>query len=495
MSAGRSVAAGLLAIAAGCQPPTPAPLPAPIVIAPEAAPSAAPPLPSPDPREDPILDGATLFTGDLARRELRRAILDAAGPLFWSLAHAEDNAVDIPAQSADEPLDDEVVVAEEHPQHLRVVVAGRGVEIAGYVAREHFREVTATRTPLWRSDGEPNARGTGISLPPGTRLELRPTWVDLRRATLKLPWLEASGAVDPKALGRVFRLEAPRPPPMQGPIPEHEVDCLVTAPVTLADGPGGAEIARLTEPGVEGCRLIGEEGEWRRVRIERDGFVLDGFAPAASVSLEPSKIGRGFGFESIGRWHATHTTYRYLWPGDALLPQHGADEIGQVGRVTTRAFKVGDHGLDETTGHRVVHFPIPLWSFTELAIDAETYRRALAKYDAWLSRTRFEKLRVTGPHPAAEVASVLEEDLHEINHCFDEGLEGTSAPSAFRYRVDLEYGPERRKPKLTPEGPSHRDVELCLEAWLRSDHPAGARLRFTLDFVPHPLVDPHGGPP
>ncbi len=460
--------------------------------APATAPSAAAPTlevpptaaedaaPKPPPAYDAVRAIDVILADDLKSVEPRRARLDRAGDGFWDLTRAEAGEVDVPA-STRESFDAarEVVVVERHPRHLRVVHEGRGVRVALYLRESEFREVTTDTVTLLANGGVPFADDCGVTVPGGTELELGATHADFRRVELRTKQFTAKGVLSPSSVDRVFRA-APTASR------RRLFDCTLAGPVLLRDGPRGKVVAAIEEARWN-CQQGPARGGAQRVTVYDRDVVITGFAPASAVApMEPTSGAWGFFHRSARGIGLSRGALRYLWPGDPLHPASGGP---QIGRVVDRALVVGDlNRAPDGSGRLLV--PLELWGFAELTTDASTYEAALTKYDAWLSRVKFESLTVRGGGTLDTARKVLEADRAGVSRCFDHALVKKPGTS-LRFAVELEYAAHRPEPLVTALGATVDSVEACLATWLRSNEPSllGSRSRFTVALTPSPLID------
>lgn len=427
---------------------------------------------------DEVKDATTLLVDDYEKLELRRAYLETVGPAYWTLGRAKEGTKGLSGR-ADSTETHEVVVAEHHPEHLRVRVAGRGVEVLLYVAQDAFAETNRGRTPLLRSSGRPFV-DAGVSLPPGAKMELSEHRGGLRRAVVRTDWFSAEGALHEEALGRVFRLEAPRPE-------NHDewsgaFDCTVAGGTTIYAEPDGAEVARL-EPASVPCTQLSEQGAWRRVLLARGGFQIRGVVRADRITLAPANFGFG-GTGGSGWWGGSHMTYRYLWPGDLLL---APNDRTVVGRVTMRRLRVGDRGGAEL---RRVYLPLPYWSFANLRVDEATMKAAIDKEARYQARVTFEHLTSPSGHKVEDLREELDQRRDGVNRCFDAALRRSSPTSSFRYRASVSLGPSSTA-TVSAIGGTEAQLEKCLTTALRvTRSPGPAIARFDLRLTPDPGVGP-----
>ncbi len=455
-------------------PPPTAPLEVPTAVAEDVPPPA--PL-----TYDAVKEPLVVLADGLRAREPRRALLAYAGHVYWDLASAEAKKVGLRAPDG-EPyrLDEEVIVVERHPQHLRVVYEVRDARLAFYVPESEFHEVTKSAVTLLDDGGEPFADGCGVTLPGGTVLELGPTRVGFRRAKLDNERLRAKGVLPPSSLDRVFVA----PPPA----PEERVhDCTVKSPIVIRDAPRGQVVAELVNDQAWYCKQGVVRGGAQKVTVFGEDATLVGFVPASAVTpVSPGDYFDELGARGLGLWGVSHATFLYLWPGDALYPAEGG---AQIGRVNTRAMRAIVE-REENDGARVISFPVAPWGFTELSIDRATYEAAATKYDAWLARVTFARLKVTGGATVEAVRAWLEDERDQVTQCFDEALEEQPGVT-FRYEVEVDHAVARPAPKLSALGASAVGLEDCLTNRLRGDVQAllGSRSRFTLELTPNSLID------
>jgi len=471
----------------GCAPAparTPPPSPPVVQVLPPPPTAVASPRPEPErpapPVYDEVKDAAAFLVDELERRELRRAYLATADAAYWTLGEAEVEAAGLaPAGDLFEPS--EVLVAEHHPEHLRIRVAGRGVELFLYLSLAAFAETTRHRTPLLRSSGRPFV-DAGVSLPPGAKLELSKHRGGLRRAVVQTDWFSAEGALHEENLGRVFRLETPReddPDRWAGPF-----DCAIDGGTVLRAEPDGAEVARLGSADVP-CRHLADLGGWHRVLVERGGYEVRGVAPTGAIELGPASHGYGTTGGS-GGWCSSHTTYRFLWPRDQLFSIKGA---ALVGRVITRRLRVGDSG-PTIRGLHSVRLPLPHWGFNTLGIEPQTLEAAIAKEARYQGRVAFEHLRSPTGHKVDVLREGLEGRRQSVNRCFDAALRRKGPGATFRYQVTVRFGPSS-PPTLRAFGGSEANLERCLRGALRVRRaPGNAVTRFVLRLTPDPAVGP-----
>ncbi len=483
------LAAALVMVLGGCTSPSPEPAPAPLPV-PTAAAEGEGEAPAPPPTYDAVRAPDVIFADGLKETEKRRGRLTRAGDIFWDLAAAEANKVSVPAD--DEVFEHtlEMTVVERHARHLRVVYEGREVRLAFYLLESEFREVTKDVVTLLDERGEPFANGCGVTVPGGTELELGAARAGLRRASLGTERMEAKGTLPSSSIDRVY--VAPPPPPAT-----RKYDCTVRSPIVLRDGPPHRDgkqakvVAELSGDGTRRCEQGPVRDGMQKVTVFEHDVAIVGFVPQSAVTpTEPGDYGIGFGTGGGGGWGSSHATIRHLWPGDALYPAEGGS---QVGRVTARAMPVMEAGEGEG-GRQRVRFPFAPWDFTEFSIDAATYEAAQTKYDAWLARVKFEKLKVTGGAKVEAVQKELETDRVGVNGCFDDALERQPG-TTFRLGVELSFAAARPDPKVTAASPAESeaidDLRLCLRIWLRSNAPMllGSRASFELVLTPNAVVD------
>lgn len=442
-------------------------------------------LPQPEPEAPPppvvfddVKEATSLLVDDLDKQELRRAYLEKTGPAFWTLDDAKAGKKGLSGRE-DPPGMPEVVVTEHHPEHFRVRVAGSGVEVLLYVAHDAFAETNRARTPLLRYSGRAFI-DAGVSLPPGAQMELSDHRAGLRRAVVRTDWFSAEGALHEAALGRVFRLEAPRP--------EHHdrwsgsFDCTLAEGTTIYAEPDGAEVARL-EPISVPCSHRSDLGGWHRVMVARGGFQIRGVVRADRVTLAPASFGFG-GSGGGGWWGGSHMTYRYLWPGDLLL---SPEDPSVIGRVTARRLRVGDQGGGTL---RVVYLPLPHWSFASLRVHEATMMGAIDKEARYQGRVTFERLQSGSGHKLDELREGLERRHDNVSRCFDAALRRAGPNASFRYRVVVRFGPSSTATLSALAGTDAR-LTKCLETALRVTRgPGNAVARFELALTPDPLVGP-----
>jgi hypothetical protein len=439
----------------------------------------ATPVPAPTPDYDEVGDPKKHLADGVEERERRRARLARAGALYWDLDAAEQEKADVPATESKHIEGTEVVVVERHPEHLRVLYDGNGIRLLAYLRVGDFMELPARDVTLLTPDGEPFANECGVTIAAGdTDLELRPASLGYWRAGIDQDGLSAKGLLRDDAVDRVYRLGDAAKDLLP------ELDCAVTPPVTVRDGPGGRVVAELAEEHFWPCQALPSSGaDTKKVRIYRGTTTIVGFVPVAA--FESDEIGGGLGLSGIGTggWRTSHATYAYLWPGDLFYTSKGD---GPVGSVTRRAFRVSVQG--EREGKRLVRFPISPWGFRTFVIEPSTYEAAAKKHAAWMGRVGFENLSATAGAKEADVRNQIEGDRSGLNGCYDRALEKMPGAS-FTYDVDLDFA--TRKAKLVAIGPTRNALESCLEIWLSTSHPKlkGGKATFRLTLKPAPIVD------
>lgn len=321
----------------------------------------------PDPIFDTVGDPAAYLADGFGDRERRRALMRRAGDLFWQLEAAEGGYVDLPAEPDQVLGATEVIVAERHARHLRVVRESRGLRATYYLATSDFHDVATRRATLLTSGGEPFADGCGVTIPAGSWVEARPPKIGYRRVVFRRSWIATDGVLPEGGVDVLYRYAQPRD---GAPEPEGE-PCKIRSPFRVHDGPDGHLIAVLLDDGLHFCT---------KTREPRDGFVriafthhdvdVVGYVPVERVEpRDPPELGN---IGTVGRgggsgWGASHTTFLFLSPGDALFTPNSRL---RVATVVQDDFQVGDEG--ELDGMRGVRFPFQQWGFTTMLIAPET---------------------------------------------------------------------------------------------------------------------------
>lgn len=330
-----------------------------------------PPAPEPERTFDSVGDPASYLTDDFADRERRRARMKRLGDVYWHLEAAEGGYVDLPGKPDHTVTRADVVVAERHAHHLRVVRESRGVRATFYLSTRDFHELAARRVTLLTAGGEPFADGCGVTVPAGTLLTARNATVGFRRVAFRRPWIAAEGVLDEHDVDVVYEAEPDRTPDT---VEAEETTarslCKIRSPFTLLDAPHGRVVAELLEDHLHFCvRNAAANDGALRIAFTHHGVDFVGYAPAAKVEeRDPPElgnvgtIGRGWG----GGWGASHTTFLFLSPGDAIFT---AEERLRIGTVVEDGFRVGDEG--EHDGFRRVRFPFQDWDFTVMLIETE----------------------------------------------------------------------------------------------------------------------------
>ena len=343
------------------------PIASPLVVA-DVAPepkTTAPSEPELDAPFDAVGDPAFYLTDDFGEREHRRALMKRVGDLYWQLEAAEGGYVDLPGKPEAAFGRAEVVVAERHARHLRVVRASRGLRATFYLATADFHDVAARRVTLLTPGGEPFADGCGVTIPPGTTLQARAPKVGYRRVVFRRPWIAADGVLPERDVDVVFRVEPPR-------VDEPEGEpCEIRAPFEVYDRPGGRLVAKLVDDVLHFCTKVGApRGGVVRIAFSHHDVFVTGYALSELVEeRDPPDLGDvgTVGYGAGGGWGASHTTFLFLSPGDAIFTP---ESRLRVGTVVEKDFRVGDEGEEE--GFRRVRFPFQQWGFTVMSIDAET---------------------------------------------------------------------------------------------------------------------------
>jgi len=424
---------------------------------------------------DEVRDPEALLVDDIERTELRRAYLVDAADGYWTLARAQAGEVDLEGMRQPRGRH-ELVVTEVHPKHLRVLVAGQGVEVVAYVNREAFVKTTRERVQLAPTDGGAISEAQ-VSLPPGAMVKVIGQRRGRLQVTVEAGWFTAVGSILPAAFGRVFRRDQPKS--------DHHGHWQGTFPCSVAAGTvlrtsSGAEIARLGSSSAP-CSEVEELDDGYRVVLSRDGYRIEGVAAKAQVSR--GRTGRGYGTSGRGRggWGASHSTYRYLWPGDRL---YSSDQL--VGRVMGRRFRVADRGAKGTDMH-LVHTHLPLWGFEDLLVARATIQAAIDKNTRYLNRVTFDHILGASSAKKRALVEALEGRREQMNRCFD-ATQKRGHMGPFRYRVDLVLG----KSKLTAQSSSQKTLDSCLQRNVDLVGQRGARLRFDLVLTSDPAVDAGG---
>ncbi len=367
-------------------------------------PSAAP---EPEPtreRFDRVGDGDSYLDDDFAKREPRRALLARLDDGAWDLAGAKSGYLPVHGAKG-QSVRLRVVVAERHPEHLRMMHQSSALRLTFYLGNTSFHEVTQRRAMLLASDGEPFDHGCGVTLPPGSPLQAKPERLGLRRVHYVHRALEANGGLRPEAIGYVFQQDREQPTSASN-------DCVLQGPVTLLDAPGGRVVANLTATRYRCERLQDPQSGVQKVRAEVEEARVVGFVPQLAV-LSGSSHGR------FGRSHRArppfglHQTRVYLWPGDRLY-QPGTKNV--VGRVLQRSMRAADSGPVDDGMHRVTMRAYG-HGYVEVDIDDATHDAAATKQALWLARVRFPRVRVTGSITVALVKRDLDYARPSLARC------------------------------------------------------------------------------
>ena len=222
----------------------------------------------PDPRA--LVDG---FTPE----HPRRAVLGRAGE--WRTAF--EDPWNEPAAEGTSALPVEVLVAEERPEGMRVVMENAGLRVAMWVRPSDLAVVPTERIVLSPAPDEPVAGdGPGVQLAPGvaaTVVDRKDGWVLYEVETREVA---ARGWVRETRVGRVYLRQ------------DFNVACEVAdlepmAGTTVHDRPDGALLATLRPEEAAQVRVkdLGVvEGEWREVLYPTAAILVRGWVRAERLA-------------------------------------------------------------------------------------------------------------------------------------------------------------------------------------------------------------------
>ncbi|MEZ4369462.1 MAG: hypothetical protein R3B07_01495 [Polyangiaceae bacterium] len=278
--------------------------PAPIALA-----SDPPPSPSSAPAADPLVE----LRPGYKQRLRRRAALAVAGRLYF------EHPGEVVAE-AERPIDVafELVVVEETPRFLRVVLEDSGAAVLAYVPRTDIAvrvtaEVRLLADPLPKPDRRP-----GIFLRPGAQVEVAARTQQHFRVQFRDADLECEGYVPKSVLGRVYE-------PQSAVIAASEL----TTDSELLTAPGGQPLPCALSSGVHLVSEIERSGDYTLVEYTSSHLRLVGWVRSARVhNASTAGFVRLADLGGFGR-AASSETYVTLRGGAKLFSAQG----GPIGRT------------------------------------------------------------------------------------------------------------------------------------------------------------------